>query len=123
MYEDLLFEGLGMVSCRSRCFANSLKWLIGPYRPPTKIINVSFGQIQLRVWREIEADVDRVFIDGRTRVNDAMGMASLRRVLRTYSIHNPALGYCQGMNFVAGLLLEVRLGSDSFNNHAISQDV
>lgn len=35
-------------------------------------------------------------------------MASLRRLLRAYSIHNQAIGYCQGLNFVAGLLLEVR---------------
>lgn len=41
-------------------------------------------------------------------MNTAQGMASLRRLLRAYSIHNQAIGYCQGLNFVAGLLLEVR---------------
>ena len=29
------------------------------------------------------------------------------RVLRAYALRNPAIGYCQGMNFIAGLLLAV----------------
>ncbi len=35
------------------------------------------------------------------------GLKMLRRVLGTYSWHNPAVGYCQGMNMVAaaGLLI------------------
>ena len=66
------------------------------------------GQVLLQVWREIEGDVDRVFANGKSRVNSAMGMATIRRLLRAYSVHNPAVGYCQGMNFVAGFFLEVR---------------
>lgn len=66
------------------------------------------SQARLRAWQEIEADLDRVFINGRTRVNTPGGMASLRRVLRAYSLRNPAVGYCQGMNFIVGLLLQVR---------------
>ena len=30
---------------------------------------------------------------------------SLRRVLKAYCRHHPDVGYCQGMNFVAGLFL------------------
>jgi hypothetical protein len=30
---------------------------------------------------------------------------SLRRVLQAFSIHNPNIGYCQSLNFLAGLLL------------------
>eukprot|EP00903_Cladosiphon_okamuranus_P011366 g10714.t1 len=59
------------------------------------------------VWLEIENDIGRVFINGKSLVNTAQGMQSLRRLLRAYSIHNQAVGYCQGLNFVAGLLLEV----------------
>jgi hypothetical protein len=29
------------------------------------------------------------------------------RVLRSYALRNPGIGYCQGMNFVAGLMLLV----------------
>ncbi|QIW95123.1 hypothetical protein AMS68_000641 [Peltaster fructicola] len=30
---------------------------------------------------------------------------SLRRVLQTFAVHNPSIGYCQSLNFIAGLLL------------------
>lgn len=30
---------------------------------------------------------------------------SLRRVLQAFAIHNPQIGYCQSLNFIAGLLL------------------
>ncbi|KAL2076065.1 hypothetical protein VTL71DRAFT_1008 [Oculimacula yallundae] len=32
-------------------------------------------------------------------------LKSLRRVLQAFSIHNPRIGYCQSLNFLAGLLL------------------
>ena len=32
-------------------------------------------------------------------------LSALFNVLKAYSIYDPALGYCQGMNFVVGLLL------------------
>lgn len=31
----------------------------------------------------------------------------LRNVLRTYALFNPEVEYCQGMNYIAGLLLMV----------------
>lgn len=33
------------------------------------------------------------------------GQAALRRVLRAYSVHDRDVGYCQGMNFIAGMFL------------------
>ena len=30
---------------------------------------------------------------------------ALRRVLQTFAVHNPTIGYCQSLNFLAGLLL------------------
>jgi hypothetical protein len=33
------------------------------------------------------------------------GQASLRRVLRAYSTYDPEVGYCQGMNFIAGMFI------------------
>lgn len=30
---------------------------------------------------------------------------ALRRVLQTFAVHNPNIGYCQSLNFIAGLLL------------------
>jgi TBC1 domain family member 2A len=35
------------------------------------------------------------------------GQAALQRVLLAFSVHNARVGYCQSMNFVAGMLLLV----------------
>lgn len=75
-------------------------------------------ELELQRWKEIEADLDRVFVNGRTRVNTSTGTASMRRVLRAYSLRNPAVGYCQGMNFVVGLLLQVRVTHELCQLHA-----
>jgi TBC1 domain family member 6 len=37
---------------------------------------------------------------GETRI-----VGSLRRVLQAFALHNPSIGYCQSLNFLAGLLL------------------
>ncbi|XVF76538.1 hypothetical protein PTKIN_Ptkin13bG0273600 [Pterospermum kingtungense] len=58
----------------------------------------------LRNWRkQIEKDLPRTF-PGHPALNDN-GRDSLRRLLFAYARHNPSLGYCQAMNFFAGLLL------------------
>mmetsp|Transcript_7611 Transcript_7611/g.16695 ORF Transcript_7611/g.16695 Transcript_7611/m.16695 type:complete len:646 (+) Transcript_7611:195-2132(+) len=35
------------------------------------------------------------------------GQASLRRVLRAYSVYDPSVGYCQGMNFIAAMFIAI----------------
>ncbi|XVE76263.1 hypothetical protein DITRI_Ditri12bG0158000 [Diplodiscus trichospermus] len=58
----------------------------------------------LRKWRkQIEKDLPRTF-PGHPALNDN-GRDSLRRLLLAYARHNPSVGYCQAMNFFAGLLL------------------
>lgn len=39
------------------------------------------------------------------RFSTAAGKLSLQRVLRAYAVYDTEVGYCQGMNFLAGLLL------------------
>ena len=39
------------------------------------------------------------------RFKTAAGQMSLLRVLRAYAVHDPEVNYCQGMNFLAALLL------------------
>ncbi|XP_017976937.1 PREDICTED: TBC1 domain family member 8B isoform X2 [Theobroma cacao] len=57
-----------------------------------------------RKWkRQIEKDLPRTF-PGHPALNDN-GRDSLRRLLLAYARHNPSVGYCQAMNFFAGLLL------------------
>jgi hypothetical protein len=63
----------------------------------------------------IERDLNRTFPDNvrfKTDTHD-LGipepeteiLQSLRRVLQAFSIYNPKIGYCQSLNFLAGLLL------------------
>mmetsp|Transcript_12190 Transcript_12190/g.25990 ORF Transcript_12190/g.25990 Transcript_12190/m.25990 type:complete len:372 (+) Transcript_12190:190-1305(+) len=54
---------------------------------------------------EIEKDVPRTFPDV-PGFNDPLGQRRLVRILRSYSLLDPEVGYCQGMNFVAGLILK-----------------
>ncbi|KAI9085817.1 hypothetical protein K1719_032231 [Acacia pycnantha] len=55
-------------------------------------------------WRkQIEKDISRTF-PGHPAL-DENGRNSLRRLLIAYARHNPSVGYCQAMNFFAGLLL------------------
>ena len=35
------------------------------------------------------------------------GTEALRRVLLAFSVHNPAIGYCQSMNYITAMLLLV----------------
>ncbi|XP_061965016.1 GTPase-activating protein gyp3-like isoform X1 [Populus nigra] len=57
-----------------------------------------------RKWKkQIEKDIPRTF-PGHPAL-DEHGRDSLRRVLVAYARHNPSVGYCQAMNFFAGLLL------------------
>ncbi|XP_073157253.1 uncharacterized protein [Henckelia pumila] len=53
--------------------------------------------------KQIEKDLPRTF-PGHPALNEK-GRNSLRRVLMAYARHNPSVGYCQAMNFFAGLLL------------------
>ncbi|CAI0472474.1 unnamed protein product [Linum tenue] len=55
-------------------------------------------------WRkQIEKDIPRTF-PGHPAL-DEHGRDSLRRILTAYARHNPSVGYCQAMNYFAGLLL------------------
>jgi hypothetical protein len=42
------------------------------------------------------------------------GQAALRRVLRAYSYYDPEVGYCQGMNFIAGMFLTLMPEEEAF---------
>ncbi|XP_010693109.2 uncharacterized protein LOC104906093 [Beta vulgaris subsp. vulgaris] len=52
---------------------------------------------------QIEKDLPRTF-PGHPAL-DENGRNALRRLLIAYARHNPSVGYCQAMNFFAGLLL------------------
>jgi len=58
-----------------------------------------------KVCSDIEKDVPRTFPDVR-EFSSPDGQRRLMRLLRSYSILDPAVGYCQGMNFIAGVFLK-----------------
>ncbi|CAE8599971.1 unnamed protein product, partial [Polarella glacialis] len=58
----------------------------------------------------IEIDISRTFPD--MPLFDKEQQESLLRILHAYANLNPEVGYCQGMNFVAGLLLMVSQKGD-----------
>ncbi|CAI9783214.1 unnamed protein product [Fraxinus pennsylvanica] len=62
--------------------------------------------------KQIEKDLHRTF-PGHPALNEN-GRNSLRRVLLAYARHNPSVGYCQGMNFFAGLLLLMMSEENAF---------
>ncbi|CAJ1968432.1 unnamed protein product [Sphenostylis stenocarpa] len=63
------------------------------------VSSAAFGK-----WKkQIEKDLPRTF-PGHPAL-DENGRNSLRRLLLAYARHNPEVGYCQAMNFFAGLLL------------------
>jgi hypothetical protein len=51
-------------------------------------------------------DVDRTF-PGHAFFAEPAGLACLTRVLSAFAVNNPAIGYCQSLNFLAGFLLVV----------------
>ncbi|KAK3286695.1 hypothetical protein CYMTET_5762 [Cymbomonas tetramitiformis] len=67
--------------------------------PPRKYTS----QVQRAAVNQIEKDLARTF-PGHPAMEGG-GRAALRRLLTAYARFNPGVGYCQGMNFVAGMLL------------------
>ena len=59
--------------------------------------------------QELELDLDRTFpghpLLDKESAHGAEGIAALHRVLNSYALYNPAVGYCQSMNFIVGILL------------------
>lgn len=53
-------------------------------------------------------------ISGKTNVDEGRGKKALRRILRAYSVYDSEVGYCQGMNFLAGMLLTLLPEEESF---------
>ncbi|XP_041355294.1 growth hormone-regulated TBC protein 1-like [Gigantopelta aegis] len=69
------------------------------------------GVLNPTVMECIEKDIPRTFPENvhfdDTELNPNGQQQPLQRVLSAIAKHNPRLGYCQGMNFVAGLMLLV----------------
>ncbi|KAF7212276.1 growth hormone-regulated TBC protein 1-A [Nothobranchius furzeri] len=67
------------------------------------------GQHDPKLVETIRTDLNRTFPDNIQfrKTSDQCLQKALYNVLLAYGHHDPAVGYCQGMNFVAGYLLIV----------------
>eukprot|EP00040_Diaphanoeca_grandis_P005916 m.35092 g.35092 ORF g.35092 m.35092 type:complete len:394 (-) comp17083_c1_seq2:95-1276(-) len=61
---------------------------------------------------QISLDIPRTFPNNIHFKTEKDNQQQLHRVLLAYANHNPKVGYCQGMNFVAGMLLLVLEGNE-----------
>ena len=61
--------------------------------------------IETEASRQIELDIDRTFGHSKTIICSDSGRVQLRRILRAYSLRNPSVGYCQGLNFIVAFLM------------------
>ena len=58
--------------------------------------------------KQIDKDLHRTFASLHgLRVPESEAIVALRNVLMAFAQHNPAVGYCQSMNFIAAVLLLV----------------
>lgn len=81
----------------------------------TSLLSRSEGELSGTDKESIERDLHRTFPDNIHFKSDIRSsgssaaelplLSSLRHVLRAYALHNPRIGYCQSLNFLAGLLL------------------
>ncbi|GFS01541.1 TBC1 domain family member 2B [Elysia marginata] len=65
--------------------------------------------------KQIELDLLRTLPDNcHFQKIDSEGICKLRRVLLCYSVHNPCIGYCQGINRIAAIALLFLREEDAF---------
>eukprot|EP00124_Ichthyophonus_hoferi_P001489 Ihof_evm14s78 gene=Ihof_evmTU14s78 len=65
--------------------------------------------------KQIIKDIARTFPDHSFfNDNEGVGRKTLFRVLRAFSLHDPHMGYCQGMAFIGGLFLMKMPEEDAF---------
>ncbi|GLE02639.1 hypothetical protein PINS_up011480 [Pythium insidiosum] len=62
---------------------------------------------------DIDKDIGRTYPE-HAFFQSAQGKQELRNVLTAYSLHNPQIGYCQSMNFLAGIMVLFMLEEEAF---------
>ncbi|GLD94246.1 hypothetical protein PINS_up002857 [Pythium insidiosum] len=67
---------------------------------------VSMESESTEATRQIDADLHRTVPDTDKPFWSEEKTMMMRRVLVAYSFHNPALGYCQGLNYIVARLLQ-----------------
>ncbi|XP_035231519.1 growth hormone-regulated TBC protein 1-like [Stegodyphus dumicola] len=72
------------------------------------------GPMKQEIIETISLDIPRTFPDNIyfKGTSDDSKRESLKNVLLAFAHHNPSIGYCQGLNFIAGIMLLVTDNED-----------
>nr|CDS29181.2 hypothetical transcript [Hymenolepis microstoma] len=75
----------------------------GPYYYQSLVNGVNDGQVKACYKHQITLDVLRTF-PNHIAFNrpEGFGVQKIQEVLQAFTLHNPIVGYCQGMNFIVG---------------------
>ena len=65
-------------------------------------------------FHQIELDLSRTFVDMALEDDADKLIPSLKNVLYTYVKRNPTIGYCQGMNFIVGRMIQYMNEEEAF---------
>jgi small G protein signaling modulator 3 len=96
----------------AECSGASAMRIPGYYDDLVNMVNVV--DVDPTVVAQIDMDIYRTLTDN-VFFRNGPGVAKLRDVLLAYSRRNPEVGYCQGMNLIAGsLLLTTPTAEDAF---------
>ena len=106
-FRPTVWMHISLASVHRRTFpANYYSALLG---------RASTAELDANVAEDIEKDVDRTFPEHEYFQNlQGEGISGLRRILRAYALHNPQVGYCQALNFIAGTMLLYLSEEDAF---------
>ncbi|VDN97988.1 unnamed protein product [Rodentolepis nana] len=75
----------------------------GPYYYQSLVNRVNDGQVKACYKHQITLDVLRTFPNHIAfKRPEGFGIQKIQEVLQAFTLHNPTVGYCQGMNFIVG---------------------
>ncbi|XP_028415378.1 TBC1 domain family member 1-like [Dendronephthya gigantea] len=85
-------------------------------RPKLELDEVT--RTHLNAFRQVLLDADRTFPTHKMfmagTISGKEGRAALFRILAVYVLYNPQVSYCQGMSYIAGMLLTQMCEEDAF---------
>lgn len=129
---NILLQHWDTVIAKRRVYQSSLESLVRrgiPYhlrpvvwkhlvRIDTKILTESYPQLietYTSFEKQILRDSTRTFPEhDMFKGQDSPGLERLRNVIHAYAVYDPEVGYCQGLGFVAGLLLMTMPEEEAF---------
>jgi hypothetical protein len=90
--------------------ANRSRYPAGYYQ---HLLRRAKDKLKKSVADDIDKDLDRTFPE-HTYFDAEEGREGMRRVLTAFAVHNIDIGYCQSLNFIAGMMLLFMCEEDAF---------